>query len=260
MRFLYSLIILLIISIPSISIADTQHRVSDQKNTVTVTLPNQKKQLYYPHPVRLEQLIKDVNKQTDFYHLGAVLSDSNQQKTMDKTYSDIMNALSSLSRQTSLFSSRHTFKQSATHVTNQLRKHTFVDRIFTSLDVDLLRINDKMNPLISGEYQLTLGPRPADVSFFGAIDSENSLLLPLIEHATIDDYLEKVPLSPFADTSTIYVIQPNGDVQTTEFSIWQNKTVYLAPGATVYVPFANLPTDFHTLNDSIVQLLRNKAF
>ncbi|MGF1903794.1 capsule biosynthesis GfcC D2 domain-containing protein [Aliivibrio salmonicida] len=260
MRFLYSLIILLLISIPSISMADTKHPTFDQKHTVTVTLPNQNTQLNYPQPVRLEQLIKDVNKQTDFYHLGAVLSDSNQQKTMNEIYSDIMNALSSLSRQTSLFSARNTFKQSAMQITTQLSKHTFVDRIFTSFDVDLLRINDKMNPLIAGKYQLILHPRPTNVSFFGAIDSENSLLLPLIEHATIDDYLEKVPLSPFADTSTIYVIQPNGDVQTTEFSIWQNKTVYLAPGATVYVPFANLPTDFHTLNDSIVQLLRNKAF
>ncbi|MGN2615648.1 capsule biosynthesis GfcC family protein [Aliivibrio fischeri] len=102
-------------------------------------------------------------------------------------------------------------------------------------------------------------PRPTSVSFFGAIDSESSISIPFIEHASIDDYLDSLPLSSTADTSTVYVIQPDGVVQTTEFSVWQNKPAYLAPGASVYIPLGGLPSDFSSLNTSIVQLLRNKA-
>ncbi|GLR76405.1 capsule biosynthesis GfcC family protein [Aliivibrio sifiae] len=260
MRFLSSLFILLTLSVSAYSMANTSEDISEAKKTLTVTLIKQGLELNYSQPVRLSQVAIDANTHAKFYDLGAVLSDENQQKNNKDLRNEVIDSLFSLSRETSLFSSKNKHEKSATQLSLQLKKESFVNRIFTSFDVDLLRINDKANPLLSGYYQLFLGPRPTSVSFFGAINSDKSIQLPLIEHAIIDDYLENLPLSSVADTSIIYVIQPNGEVQHTEFSVWQNNPVYLAPGAIVFIPFADLPAGYSSLNDSIVQLLRNKAF
>ena len=260
MRFLSSLFILLTLSVSTYSVANTSEHTSDAKKTLTVTLVKQGVELNYSQPVRLSQVAVDANAQANFYNLGVVLGDKNKQKNSEHRRNDVIDTLSSLSRETSLFSSENKHAKSATQLILQLEQASFVSRIFTPFDLDLLRINDKANPLLSGNYQLFLGARPTSVSFFGAIDSEKSIQLPLIEHAIIDDYLENRPLSPVAETSIIYVIQPNGEVQHTEFSVWQNNPVYLAPGAIVFIPFADLPADYSSLNNSIVQLLRNKAF
>ena len=260
MRFLSSLFIIFSLSVSAYGVAATYDPTSEVKNTLTVTLPKQDLELNYSQPIRLSQVAVDANTHADFYNLGVVLGDKNKQKNSEDRRNEVINSLSSLSRETSLFSSKNKYAKSATQLSLQLEKTSFVTRIFAPFDADLLRINDKANPLLSGNYQLFLGPRPIGVSFFGAINSEKSLELPLIEHAIIDDYLENLPLSSVADTSIIYVIQPNGEVQHTEFSVWKNKPVYLAPGAIVFVPFADLPADYSSLNDSIVQLLRNKAF
>ncbi|OCH36716.1 capsule biosynthesis GfcC D2 domain-containing protein [Aliivibrio fischeri] len=252
MHFLSSFVFSLLLSASTVTYASSTQAVS-------VTLPNQNLVLNYSQPIRLDQAILDANAQVNFYSLGAVLSDNQLQKDIDNLRNNSIEQLSSLSRETSLFSASNEFKRSATQIISQLEHHTFVGRIFSPLDLDLIRINEKLNPILNADYQLFVHPRPTSVSFFGAIDSETSISVPFIEHASIDDYLDSLPLSSTADTSTVYVIQPDGVVQTTEFSVWQNKPAYLAPGASVYIPLGGLPSGFSSLNTSIVQLLRNKA-
>ena len=100
---------------------------------------------------------------------------------------------------------------------------------------------------------------PNAITVIGAIESNSPIVLPLIEHTSIDNYLKQVELSTNADNTQIAVIQPDGFVQMTEFTLWKNNPVYLAPGAVVYVPFSSLPSELSSLNESIIQLLRNKA-
>ncbi len=253
MRFIYSLYIILLLSISRVSYAIPVEALS-------VILPKQNLQLNYPQPVRLEQILSDTHKHVNFYEFGAVLSNNQLKKSIERLQKESTEQLRLLSRETSLFSSHKKFKHSATHVISQLENQTFVGRIFSPLDIDLIRINEKLNPILNGSYQLFVGSRPTSVSFFGAIESKESIKLPLIEHATIDEYVKLLTLSPIAETSIIYVIHPNGEVQMAESSLWQSKPVYLTPGAAVYIPLGGLPSNFSSLNDSIVQLLRNKAF
>ncbi len=227
-------------------------------NTLSIKLVKQQLTLNYSQAVRLSQVVIDAHSQTPFEPLTAILS-HDKQSDVNELNDQIVSSLSLLSQYSSLFLSEKTFNKAAKQLIAQLSSLTFVERIFTSLDMDFLRINAQANPLLSGNYLLFIKPRPRHISFFGAIDSDKEVTLPLIEHATIDDYLDKLKLLTTADTSIVYVIQPDGSIQLTEYSIWQDTQVFLAPGATVFIPFANLPTKYASLNESIVQLLRNKA-
>ena len=218
-----------------------------ETDSLTVTLDKQSIQLNYPQPARMASVLDDyyANVKSDFYLLGAVFSDDDKQLEMDKLKTGIINQLQQL--------------EDPEIILSQIKSLSFVARIFTSLDRDDVRITDNLNPLFSGRYTLSTSVMPNSIMVIGAIESKSPLTLPLIEHATVDHYLENVTLSANANHPVIAVIQPDGQVQMTEFSIWQNKPVYLAPGALIFVPFFHLPSELTSLNKSIIQLLRNKA-
>jgi hypothetical protein len=218
-----------------------------ETNTLTVTLEKQALQLNYPQPTRMTTVLNDyyANTAGDFYLLGAVLSNDDKQHEIDDLKTKIINQLKHVENSEALAS--------------QLNSFSYVARVFTSLDRDLVRIDNSYNPLFSGHYTLSTSTIPNAITVIGAIESNSPIVLPLIEHASVDNYLKQVELSTHADNTQIAVIQPGGIVQITEFTIWKNSPVYLAPGAIVYVPFSSLPSELISLNESIIQLLRNKA-
>ncbi|WP_122033311.1 capsule biosynthesis GfcC family protein [Aliivibrio sp. EL58] len=218
-----------------------------ETNTLTVTLDKQSLQLSYPQPARMATVLNDyyANTDGDFYLLGAVLSNDDKQHEIDDLKTQIINQLKQVENSEALVSQLNTF--------------SYVARVFTSLDRDLVRIDDGSNPLFSGHYTLSTSTMPNAITVIGAIESNSPIVLPLIEHASVDNYLEQVKLSTNADNTQIAVIQPDAFVQMTEFTLWKNNPVYLAPGAVVYVPFSSLPSESSSLNESIIQLLRNKA-
>ena len=218
-----------------------------EDNTLTITLNEQSLQLRYPQPTRMATVLNDyyANTDDDFYLLGAVLSDDDKQHEINTLKDEVMNQLKQVENNEALIS--------------QLNAFFYVDRIFTSLDRDLVRIDDGSNPLFSGRYTLSTSAIPSSITVIGAIESDSPIVLPLIEHASADSYLKQVEISTNADNTQIAVIQPDGVVQITEFTLWKNNPVYLAPGAVVFVPLSQLPPELVSLNESIIQLLRNKA-
>lgn len=218
-----------------------------ETNTLTVTLDKQALQLNYPQPTRMVTVLNDyyTNTEGDFYQLGAVLSNNDKQYEIDELKTDVISQTKQIENSEAFISQLNTF--------------SYVARIFTSVDRDLVRINDGYNPLFSGRYTLSTSAMPNTITVMGAIESNSAIVLPLIEHASVDKYLEQVELSNNADNAQIAVIQPDGLVQISEFTVWKNSPVYLAPGAVIYVSFASLPSELRSLNESIIQLLRNKA-
>lgn len=216
-------------------------------DTLTVTLDKQSLQLNYPQPTRMVTVLNDyyANTEDDFYLLGAVLSNDDKQHEIDDLKTQVINKLKQIENSEALVSQLNTFSYAA--------------RVFTSLDRDRVRIDDSSNPLFSGRYTLSTSAIPNSITVIGAIESNSPIVLPLIEHTSIDNYLKQVKISTNADNTQIAVIQPDGLVQITEFTIWKNNPVYLAPGAVIFVPFSSLPSEFSSLNQSIIQLLRNKA-
>lgn len=218
-----------------------------ETNTLTVILDKQALQLNSPQPTRMTTVLNDyyANTEDDFYLLGAVLSNDDKQHEIDDLKTQVINQLKQVENSEALVS--------------QLNAFSYVARVFTSLDRDLVRINDGSNPLFSGRYTLSTSAIPNSITVIGAIESDSPIVLPLIGHASVDNYLNQVRLSTNADNTKIAVIQPDGLVQMTEFTLWKNNPVYLAPGAVIYVPFSQLPSELSSLNQSIIQLLRNKA-
>ena len=218
-----------------------------ETNTLIVTLDKQALQLNYPQPTRMMTVLNDyyANTEGDFYQIGAVLSNDDKQHDIDDLKTQVINQVKQIENSEAFVSQLNTF--------------SYVARIFTSLDRDLVRINDGYNPLFSGRYTLSTSAMPNSITMIGAIKSDSPIVLPFIEHASADNYLEQVDLSTNADNTQIAVIQPDGLVQITEFTLWKNNPIYLVPGAVIYVSFASLPSESRSLNESIIQLLRNKA-
>ena len=218
-----------------------------ENDSLAVTLNKQSLQLNYPQPTRMATVLNDyyANTDGDFYLLGAVLSDDDKQHQINALKNEVINQLNQVENSEALIS--------------QLSAFSYVNRVFTSLDRDLVRIDDSSNPLFSGRYTLSTSAIPNSITVIGAIEPNSPIIFPLIEHASADNYLEQVKIATNADNTQIAIIQPDGVVQMTEFTLWKNNPVYLAPGAVIFVPFTSLPSEFSSLNQSIIQLLRNKA-
>ncbi|MFA0399526.1 hypothetical protein BCT09_09150 [Vibrio splendidus] len=109
-------------------------------------------------------------------------------------------------------------------------------------------------------FELYLTARPTSVNVVGAV--KQAQMLPLVEHAQLDNYLTRLPkgqLLDIADNSTAFVIQPDGQVNEISYAYWNSKPAYFAPGAIIFIAFDSLPSEFSTLNQDIVELLRHKV-
>ncbi|MGF1817244.1 capsule biosynthesis GfcC family protein [Vibrio splendidus] len=109
-------------------------------------------------------------------------------------------------------------------------------------------------------FELYLTARPTSVNVVGVVKQAQTL--PLVEHAQLDNYLTRLPkdqLLDIADNSTAFVIQPDGQVNEISYAYWNSKPAYFAPGAIIFIAFDSLPSEFSTLNQDIVELLRHKV-
>ena len=105
-----------------------------------------------------------------------------------------------------------------------------------------------------------LTQRQTDLTLAGAVKQTHKLKV--IEHGQLDNYLSMLPegeLLEIANKSTAFVIQPDGHVDEVSYAYWNSKQAYFAPGAIVFIAFDSLPSEFSTLNQNIIELLRHKV-
>ncbi|MEC7940018.1 MAG: capsule biosynthesis GfcC family protein, partial [Pseudomonadota bacterium] len=179
---------------------------------------------------------------------------------------------------------RHVFKQldafsveepEAKRVKQQLASFQYLNRVFIELDRNAVISQSDKNPLLvsrtdlekssatqaqAQRFALYLPKRPTSIQLVGAM--KESVTMNLIEHGTLNDYLDALPggfIGESADKSVAYVVQPDGVVQTIQYAYWNEQPVYLAPGAIVFMAFDSLPSEYSTLNQDIVDLLRHKV-
>lgn len=164
----------------------------------------------------------------------------------------------------------------ATSVIKQLESFDYQARYFVELDQNAVMSQADKNPLLVSKkpasqgvsvksteqqhFELYLTARPTSVNVVGAVKQAHTL--PLVEHAQLDNYLTRLPkgqLLDIADNSTAFVIQPDGQVNEISYAYWNSKPAYFAPGAIIFIAFDSLPSEFSTLNQDIVELLRHKV-
>ena len=223
---------------------------------LSVQLPQQSIRLDYNQPTRLEQVLKDTqlqasNQQQQLEPLQAQLFALQKQALIDEQKRDVLAQLQQLNLEEP--------QLGAEKVIAQINASEFKYREFTSLDYDIVQSQLKQNPLLDGQYQLSVAVRNPQISFFGAVkQAEQTRQRSQWFLADYFKALGKLRLDS-ASTSQALIIQPDGHITTAHYGNWNFKPHFIAPGATVFVPFDLLPSQYASLNQDIAQLLRHKV-
>jgi hypothetical protein len=237
-----------------------------QDQPISVELPVQGITLNYSQPVRLEQVLNDANANgaLGYFPLSAQLFDLNAQQQVDALKAQVIEQLNQLGLQ----------EPKVKPVIAQLESFDYQARYFVDLGRNAVISQSDKNPLLvskdsAGEsnrpnqvqhFELYLTQRPTDLTLVGAVKQVHKLKL--IEHGQLDNYLSMLPkdeLLENADKSTAFIIQPDGHVDEVSYAYWNRKQAYFAPGAIVFIAFDSLPSEFPTLNQNIIELLRHKV-
>ena len=237
-----------------------------QERQLSVELPVQGVTLNYSQPVRLEQVLNDAsaNGALGYFPLSAQLFDRNAQQQVDNLKTQVIEQLNQLALQ----------EPQVKSVIAQLESFDFQARYFVDLDRNAVISQSEKNPLLVSKgtvldadksnqaqrFDLYLIQRPTDLTLVGAVKQAHKLKL--IEHGQLDNYFSMLPkgeLLEIADKSTAFVIQPDGHVNEISYAYWNNKQAYFAPGAILFIAFDSLPSEFATLSQNIIELLRHKV-
>ncbi|MCT4349512.1 capsule biosynthesis GfcC family protein [Vibrio sp. NC2] len=270
-----------------------------QVPVLTVELPVQGITLQYSQPTRLEQVLTDANTNgaLGYFPLSAQLFDRNAQPQVENVKQQVLDKLKHFSLQEpqakSVIKQLESFDYQARYfveldqnaVMSQADKNPLlvskkptVASKQSAMASTQLATASKQSAMASKQqatalkkpaspksaehqhFELYLTARPTSVNVVGAVKQAQTL--PLVEHAQLDNYLTRLPkgqLLDIADNSTAFVIQPDGQVNEISYAYWNSKPAYFAPGAIIFIAFDSLPSEFSTLNQDIVELLRHKV-
>ncbi|PTO75158.1 capsule biosynthesis GfcC family protein [Vibrio splendidus] len=283
-----------LLSLCTFSYASAASYVVTPSVKTTIELPLQGVTLEYKTNVRLLQVLDDANASFNanassnenasgsigYFPLSAQLFDKTNAEANEsnKVNKDIEAKKRNVFKQLDAFSVE---EPEAKLVKQQLASFQYLNRVFVELDRNAVISQSDKNPLLVSSsptnkpsstaikrastsqtqaFSLYLPQRPTSIQLMGVM--KESVTMNLIEHGTLNDYLDALPngfISEAADKSVAYVVQPDGVVQTIQYAYWNEQPVYLAPGAIVFMAFYSLPSEYSTLNQDIVDLLRHKV-
>ncbi|MEZ9663950.1 capsule biosynthesis GfcC family protein [Vibrio cyclitrophicus] len=249
----------------------------------TIELPLQGVTLEYQTNVRLLRVLDDANANASsnangtigYFPLSAQLFDiTNTEATAVTGFKEANESIEAKKR--NVLNQLEAFaieEPEANLVRQQLASFQYLNRVFIELDRNAVISQSDKNPLLVSSshtnkpsdsqtqaFSLYLPQRPTSIQLMGAM--KESVTMNLIEHGTLNDYLDALPngfVGESVDKSVAYVVQPDGVVQTIQYAYWNEQPVYLAPGAIVFMAFYSLPSEYSTLNQDIVDLLRHKV-
>ena len=249
----------------------------------TIELPLQGVTLEYQTNVRLLRVLDDANANASsnangtigYFPLSAQLFDeTNTEATAVTGFKEANESIEAKKR--NVLNQLEAFavqEPEANLVRQQLASFQYLNRVFIELDRNAVISQSDKNPLLVSSphtnkpsdsqtqaFSLYLPQRPTSIQLMGAM--KESVTMNLIEHGTLNDYLDALPngfIGESADKSVAYVVQPDGVVQIIQYAYWNEQPVYLAPGAIVFMAFYSLPSEYSTLNQDIVDLLRHKV-
>ncbi|MFB2726394.1 capsule biosynthesis GfcC family protein [Shewanella mangrovisoli] len=222
-------------------------------------------EITYPKTIRIQQAVHDgltqlpihnkssSNDVVPIYWLGAALLDIKNTASLETKRQQILNQLIQMGEATD---DSHYIARLA-KLAQFIRKIKLGQRVIQPLDIDLIRINQSFNAALDGRFLLVLPPRPTTVTLLGAVEQMGSYEW----QSNIDskEYLKQAGLLNNAETSTVWIIQPDGKAIKQPIAYWNNQEQDIAPGASIYVEFSGLFDDYSTLNNNIIELLKNRA-
>ncbi|MEZ9570544.1 capsule biosynthesis GfcC family protein [Vibrio splendidus] len=264
-------------SLCTVSYASAASSVVTPSVKTTIELPLQGVTLEYKANVRLLQVLDDANASSNENASGSIGYFPLSAQLFDKTNTQANESNKAIeAKKRNVFNQLDAFsveEPEAKLVKQQLASFQYFNRVFIELDRNAVISQSDKNPLLVSSsrtnkpsasqtqaFSLYLPQRPTSIQLMGVM--KESVTMNLIEHGTLNDYLDALPngfVGESADKSVAYVVQPDGVVQTIQYAYWNEQPVYLAPGAIVFMAFYSLPSEYSTLNQDIVDLLRHKV-
>lgn len=266
-----------LLSMCTFSYASAASNVVTPSVKTTIELPLQGVTLEYKANVRLLQVLDDANASSNENASGSIGYFPLSAQLFDKTNTESNKSNKAIeAKKRNVFNQLDAFaveEPEAKLVKQQLASFQYLNRVFIELDRNAVISQLDKNPLLVSSsntnkssdsqaqaFSLYLPQRPTSIQLMGVM--KESVTMNLIEHGTLTDYLDALPngfVGESADKSVAYVVQPDGVVQTIQYAYWNEQPVYLAPGAIVFMAFYSLPSEYSTLNQDIVDLLRHKV-
>lgn len=231
------------------------------------TSSHQEAQLHivYPTGIRIAQAVQDGIQQLPLYNktnnkevapiywLGAALLDIENTAALETKRQQILSQLAQMGEATN--DSRYIAKLA--QLAQFLRGIKLGQRVIQPLDIDVIRITESYNAIIDGKYQLVLPPRPTTITVLGAVTQTGNMTWQ--SQANSKDYLTQAGLLDNAQTSFVWIIQPDGKAIKQPIAYWNHQAQDIAPGATLFVEFSSLFDGYAHLNENIIELLRNRV-
>ena len=119
----------------------------------------------------------------------------------------------------------------------------------------------RYNPLLEAGDKIHYALRPNSITVTGAVQADCQLTHSYA--TTLYDYLAACPVHPLASADTLYLIQPNGEVERLGSGHWNQQDAPVAVGATLFVPIdvAALTADDEpeTFNDDMAAFIATQT-
>ena len=221
----------LLLALTSQSFAETQIRVIDSSL-----------ELNYSQSVRWTQVLQDVSAQLAYepYILGMALYTPEKKHLVVEEQRAIIKDLK------------------AVHTEASWKMALFLQRSYFSYrepfvaSFNQARLEPKLNPLLTGSYELFLPSRPKHIF---VIDPAYRTLtkLPVQNNTDVKQYFDSLPDAPKHNQA--WVIQPNQEIYQIDNIQKAGQRFYVAPGATLFIGLDDLPSPYQDLNARIARLL-----
>ncbi|HIF4733119.1 TPA: capsule biosynthesis GfcC D2 domain-containing protein [Citrobacter amalonaticus] len=102
-----------------------------------------------------------------------------------------------------------------------------------NLDPDIVRVSERGNPPLQGNYTLWVGGQPTDVTLFGLISHPGKQ--PFMPGRDVVSYLDGQDRLSGADRSYAWIVYPDGRTQKVPVAYWNKRHVEPMPGSIIVV-------------------------
>lgn len=102
-----------------------------------------------------------------------------------------------------------------------------------NLDPDVVRVSERGNPPLQGNYTLWVGSQPTDITLFGLLSRPGKQ--PFVPGRDVASYLDGQSRLSGADRSYAWVTYPDGRSQKVPVAYWNKRHVEPMPGSIIFV-------------------------
>ena len=146
---------------------------------------------------------------------------------------------------------------SAFRLRKQIEEFSFFQQEKLSLDLEKIQLDSRINPIISGNYQLFLPKRPDFLILIDPNHSEKVIKLKLKSGYNLSKYLNEFYKNTDIVTDDIRIIQADKEVIAPKIDYWSNKKYYLSPGSIIYIGLDESIDNAEIINQSFLKLLQH---